>query len=277
MTRKQNPLLVTVMAVGMSLGGVFAGGWVPALLTNQSTGTTLVAAVETTPPSFTTSSDPVAFEQPEPSFPTAPPSTTTTGVGTTVGPGPSATLTTTTTPVTTTEPVVVLVQAEIIIAAAANSARISVGLDPVTPDPVLTAYARDWAQHMAETGELTHSDIDSLLDGWVIIGENIAVGTDATDIAADIVDSPSHLSVITGETYTEIGVGVVELDGELWVVQVFAGEDLPPVTTTTVTLPEVTTTIPEITTTTIEVTTTLPTLPDIPTETTLPDLDPSLP
>lgn len=86
----------------------------------------------------------------------------------------------------------------------------------------LDVYAQDVAQHLADTAELHHSDVESLLGcRWVAAGENIGVGPDIPSIVTAWMNSPSHLANITAD-YTHLGVGLVEKSGTLWVVTVFA-------------------------------------------------------
>lgn len=147
--------------------------------------------------------------------------------------------------------------AEQTISAETDFVRMSRGLFATVTNSGLVSYARDWALHMAATGVFAHSDIEMLLSqGWEVVGENIAQGTDAGTVTDALVSSPAHLSVILNPAFTSDGTGVaVDSDGELWVVQIFAGEEILPVTTTTIPV-----TIPPTTTVTLPVT--VPTLPD---------------
>lgn len=143
---------------------------------------------------------------------------------------------------------------------ATNEIRASVGVDPLVPDPTLMAYAQLWAVHMAASGGIGHSDIESLLDGWTVVGENVGTGPDPASVMVDLSESGSHYDVMVNAEFEEIGIGVaVDEAGDAWVCQVFGGTPDPevtvPVETTLPTLP-VETTIPDVTLP--EVTTTLP-------------------
>lgn len=135
-------------------------------------------------------------------------------------------------------------EAEVVIAVATDALRVEAGLSSLAPDEHLAQYARSWAWHMASTGELEHSDISQLIDGWVTVGENIGAGGEAEAVFEALVASPSHLAIILENDFTAEGVGVVEdAQGVLWVVQVLAGHTA--MVTTTTLLPEVT--IPGVT------------------------------
>lgn len=155
-------------------------------------------------------------------------------------------VTTATDPTTTFTAPVTLTVAEQSLIAATNDLRIGLALPTVTVDSTLATYAGDWAMHMAVAGAVSHSDIETLLDGWTVIGENVVASTTAESAFQALVDSPSHYAVIANPAFTEIGVGaVLDGEGQLWISQVFAGDILP-----TTTLPELTTTsvtVPEIT------------------------------
>lgn len=162
-------------------------------------------------------------------------------------------------PITTTAPITVATEVEQIIAAETDWVRISAGLSATIADSGLISYARDWAVHMAETGVFAHSDINVLLSQrWEIVGENLAQGLEASEVTEALTNSPAHLSIILNPAFTNDGIGVaVDAEGDLWVVQIFAGEDILPTTTT-----PITTTIP-VPITTITVPITIPdTIPD---------------
>lgn len=190
---------------------------------------------------------------------TTPPQSATTGPSQTTRPSvtrPPGTIGSTNPPAA---PITIATDVEQIIAAETDGVRISAGLAATIADSGLVSYARNWATHMAETGVFAHSDIKVLLSQrWEIVGENLAQGLEASAVTDALVNSPAHLSIILNPAFTSDGVGVaVDSDGDLWVVQIFAGEEILPTTTV-----PITTTIP-ITTTTITLPITIPdTIPD---------------
>lgn len=186
------------------------------------TTTTVVLAVE--PPIISQSTIPTPVPLPSPLTTTTQPTIT----------QPETTKPETT---TTTANVTISVEAELVIGAATDMLRVSEGLPPVTVDAGLQSYARDWAAHMAATGNLTHSNINDLLDHWNAVGENIAEGVDPLIIFEDLVSSPGHLNIILNGAYAFDGVGVaVDGSGRLWLCHVLAGINTP-ITTTTLPLP----------------------------------------
>lgn len=150
--------------------------------------------------------------------------------------GPTSTAPTSTASTPTTVSPTIDSAAEQTISAETDFVRMSRGLFATVTNSGLVSYARDWALHMAATGVFAHSDIEVLLSqGWEVVGENIAQGADAGTVTDALVSSPAHLSVILNPAFTSDGTGVaVDSDGELWVVQIFAGEEILPVTTTTI-------------------------------------------
>lgn len=162
---------------------------------------------------------------------------------------------------TTTAPTTIDTEAEQVVAAETDWVRVSAGLSVTVTDSELVSYARWWAIHMADTGVFAHSDIETLLSqGWEVVGENIAQGSDTATVTDSLVGSPAHLSVILNPAFTTDGIGVaVDGAGELWVVQIFAGEELLPTTTVPITV----TTIPLTDPTLPEATIPEPTLPEV--------------
>lgn len=108
-----------------------------------------------------------------------------------------------------------------------NLLRTSVGLPELVDHPDLNFYARVWAGKMAAANDLTHSNVGGLLGPWMIVGENVGVGSTINDIFPALVDSPTHYAVMTDPLFTYTGIGVaVDPAGRLWVCQVFGGTKL---------------------------------------------------
>lgn len=117
---------------------------------------------------------------------------------------------------------------EALLTASTDLVRTSIGLPALISHPDLDFYARVWAGKMAIVEALSHSNINSLLGPWLIIGENVAVGPDMSQIAAALAASPDHYAVMTNPAFLHSGIGVaVDGNGRLWVVQVFGGTVLP--------------------------------------------------
>jgi hypothetical protein len=103
-----------------------------------------------------------------------------------------------------------------------NSLRASRGLPALQVDGTLTAKAQGWAQHMADTGVLSHSTLTSGLPGnWKRVGENVGRGGDVTSVHNAFIASASHLANLVDPGFQYIGVGVVDIAGGLYVAEVF--------------------------------------------------------
>lgn len=117
---------------------------------------------------------------------------------------------------------------EALLTASTNLVRTSVGLPALIHHADLDFYARVWAGHLSKVGDLSHSNISSLLGLWLIVGENVAAGTDMGQVAAALASSPDHYQTMVNPAYLHTGVGVaVDPSGKLWVCQVFGGTVLP--------------------------------------------------
>jgi uncharacterized protein YkwD len=110
-----------------------------------------------------------------------------------------------------------------------NALRADRGIPTLMEHDTLTAKAEDWAQHMAATGQLSHSNITSGLGdlAWRALGENVGVSWPTGDTLQSLQDafasSPVHRSNMLNGTYNKMGVGVAtSADGRVWVVEVFA-------------------------------------------------------
>ncbi len=171
---------------------------------------------------------------------TAPSTTTTTTTSTTSAPtttqpgsasAGSPESTTSSTSTTTTEPPATTTttqaggfvgSAENEFASRINSYRSSNGLAGLSRNGSLDSYARSWAQQMAASGELNHSNIGSLLGQWSSVGENIGVGYSVDSLFGAFVDSTRHEETMVGD-FTHVGIGVYQdADGALWTTHVFA-------------------------------------------------------
>lgn len=92
-----------------------------------------------------------------------------------------------------------------------NELRGGATLAPLTRDPALDTLAREWSRHMAETGELVHSQNP--------YGENIAFTSNASLTAAEAAavferlwsEDPGHSQNMMG-AYVKVGVGVWKSD-----------------------------------------------------------------
>ena len=110
-----------------------------------------------------------------------------------------------------------------------NSLRGSYGIRYLSEHDTLTNKAEDWAQHMAATGRLEHSDLDANLGSlrWRSLGENVGYSSPTSDTLKTIhnlfVNSAPHKANLINSKFTHMGVGVAkDKYGRVWVAEVFA-------------------------------------------------------
>ena len=110
-----------------------------------------------------------------------------------------------------------------------NNYRISKGVPVLREHDTLTRKAEDWAQHMAATGRLEHSNLSSGLSGlaWKSLGENVGYSSPTSDTYKTIhnmfVNSSGHRANLLNKGFTHMGVGVAkDKYGRVWVAEVFA-------------------------------------------------------
>jgi uncharacterized protein YkwD len=74
---------------------------------------------------------------------------------------------------------------------------------------------------MAGNGDLSHSDLSSLLPPWSAAGENVGVGGSVKGIFGALADSSGHRANMLGD-FTHFGIGVwVDSEGRIWTAHVF--------------------------------------------------------
>lgn len=103
-----------------------------------------------------------------------------------------------------------------------NQARARHGLAPLSMAEDLRADARSHSQDMADQGRLSHqSGLGSGLCCWRRIAENVGTGSQVGDIHQALMESAGHRANILMEGAHDIGIGVDNRGGRLWVTQVF--------------------------------------------------------
>ena len=110
-----------------------------------------------------------------------------------------------------------------------NSLRSSQGVAPLKEHDALTRKAEDWAQRMAATGRLEHSQLSADLGSlrWQALAENVAFTTPTGDTLKTLFDmfasSSGHRANMVNRDFTHMGVGVAkDSRGRVWVAEVFA-------------------------------------------------------
>ena len=103
-----------------------------------------------------------------------------------------------------------------------NTERMSRNITPLKWDDELARKATAWAQQMAATGQLAHSQLTANVSpGWRTLGENVGAGASVAEVHNGFMNSPEHRRAILSRGYSAMGIGVAEVGGTYWVVQVF--------------------------------------------------------
>jgi len=124
-------------------------------------------------------------------------------------------------------------EAEHAFIAAINTLRAERGLDPYIVDANLTEKARTWATTMAAAGSIWHSQLsEGVTSNWLRLGENVGSGPEVGAIHDALVASPSHLANLTDPGFRFVGVGAVNVNGTMYVSQVFMEQASQPAPST---------------------------------------------
>jgi hypothetical protein len=103
-----------------------------------------------------------------------------------------------------------------------NGARANNGLPRLASRSDLVTVARAQANRMADSNTLYHNpNLTTDVTDWRSVGENVGYGPDVPSVHAAFMASAGHRANILDTDYTEVGVGVVERDGRVWVAEVF--------------------------------------------------------
>jgi uncharacterized protein YkwD len=108
-----------------------------------------------------------------------------------------------------------------------NASREAHGLHPLRMVSDLHSLATHWSRYQARGGcgseVICHNPhLASDVSNWRIVGENVGVGPNVSDIETAFMESPEHRANILEPSYTEIGIGTaIGKDGRLYVTQDF--------------------------------------------------------
>jgi uncharacterized protein YkwD len=105
-----------------------------------------------------------------------------------------------------------------------NQSRSAQGLPALADDVAVRLKAQSWAQHLASTGRLAHSQLSSGLDvvPWVAVAENVGAGTSIRSVHDTYMDSSRHRANILDRRWDRVGTGhAVGDDGRTYTVQIF--------------------------------------------------------
>ena len=105
-----------------------------------------------------------------------------------------------------------------------NADRKAHGLRTLPTHDALNKKAQAWAERMAGSNQLAHSNLaDGVGGGWSQLGENVGCGGTVHDVHDGFMNSPTHRAAILGRQFSSVGIGVAERGGKVWVAQVFEG------------------------------------------------------
>ncbi len=101
-----------------------------------------------------------------------------------------------------------------------NERRASAGRARLPVNGALATVAGGWAAQMARTNVLAHNQrLATSIRGWRYLGENVGVGYSAGSLEGAFWASAPHRSNMLDPDFTQIGVAVMDVGGQLWVVQ----------------------------------------------------------
>jgi uncharacterized protein YkwD len=108
-----------------------------------------------------------------------------------------------------------------------NRSRRNHGISGLNIAPGLSGAAHRHSARMARRGQLYHSCLTCLLNGygvsWRIAGENVGYGSTLRAIHRAMLRSTKHRANILRRGYRRIGIGVVRRNGRYWVTEIFFG------------------------------------------------------
>lgn len=119
-----------------------------------------------------------------------------------------------------------------------NQHRANAGVPPLRAVNDLTDAARAQSHKMARENLLHHTpNLGAVITGWWVVGENVGRGGTAPKIDTALMASPPHRANILDGRFTQVGIGIVEANGQLWVTQIFRKPDSTRINEPTVSAP----------------------------------------
>ncbi|MDZ7675208.1 MAG: FG-GAP-like repeat-containing protein [Acidimicrobiales bacterium] len=121
-----------------------------------------------------------------------------------------------------------------------NATRRDHGRSALAWNATLADHAREWSGHMADRWGLTHAttangvplhldyvhQISTLVPNWRRAAENVGRGQSVSSVHSTFVGSSGHFQNMVGD-FNQVGIGVVERGGQLWVTVRFVKGDRP--------------------------------------------------
>lgn len=111
-----------------------------------------------------------------------------------------------------------------------NQERKERGLGTMKLDPELSRVAMRHTKDMIRTATLAHTTTTQLtrrVTNWVTLGENVGVGAEVSTLHAAFMASPAHKDNILHSAFNNVGVGVGNGGGRMWVTVIFEARNNP--------------------------------------------------
>lgn len=105
-----------------------------------------------------------------------------------------------------------------------NAVRSARGLGKLSLDPEISKAARVHTNEMINQNTLHHTSSTNLrnrVTNWVILGENVGVGSTVSSLHDAFMNSPAHRDNIEHSAYKHVGIGARSANGRLWVTVIF--------------------------------------------------------
>lgn len=109
-----------------------------------------------------------------------------------------------------------------------NDERSRAGLAPLGLNGGAASVARSWSTRMATSGLAHNPDLAGDLaragaGGWRTIGENVGRAGSIDQAHALFMGSEGHRASIMSAEFSEVGIGVVDYGGQVWITMDFVG------------------------------------------------------
>ena len=103
-----------------------------------------------------------------------------------------------------------------------NNSRTARDIRPVGQNLELTTKAQRWAEYLARTGRLEHSNLSSgVTVRWRSLGENVGYGANIREVHRGYMLSSGHRANILNSKFNYIGTGYAKKGNRAYTVQVF--------------------------------------------------------
>jgi uncharacterized protein YkwD len=111
-----------------------------------------------------------------------------------------------------------------------NEERRQRGLGTMKMDPELSRVAMRHTKEMTGANTLMHTTTTALtrrVTNWVTLGENVGVGAEVGTLHSAFMNSPAHKDNILHSRFNNVGVGVANAGGRMWVTVIFEAQSNP--------------------------------------------------